>query len=443
MRVEHIISQFSDHQGMKLVDFAEVALPVYRITSNILVHQKVELDTIEEFILRSVNLGFNHVEKINELLGLSTEVSKEGLTQLIRADLLIEKLNGTVELTPQGIESVNHHSKVRPEEQQVIFDYDGLIRKVRMSKENIYLAPKEIKASGLIEIRSIPARRPEENEIEIQQVRDYIGSSDTEKTLLRIRGITRAVRLFYKAIILIYKPQGRDNYEAAFCIENQLSGNHALAFINQDGLKRLNLLKEKNNDLSPEKIVKEFANFSSLNEEPPTNKIRIGYKNPRKNDNKINKNKTLYPRVHEYPGYLSDCLNNTDNFLLITSPFLSSKVIDHDFYLKILNLVRSGVFVHIGYSDDSAIIDDTSWKSLIGLTNTNKNITIIKNLNIKANILIKDSNYYIISDFDFLSYKGSIKKKFSNVWGNYVSDNDKISKFSNEVLTKYFSKETG
>ena len=437
MKIENIISQFSDHQGMKLIDFAEVALPVYRITSNVLVHQKVELDTIEEFILRSVNLGFNSVEKINEILGLSTEITKEGLTQLIRSDLIIEKTNGIVELTSQGKESVHNHSKVRPEEQQIIFDYDGLIRKVRLSKDSMYLAPKEVKTSGLIEIRSIPPRRPEEHEIEIQQVRDYIGSyghSDTDKTLLRIRSITRAVRLFYKAVILIYKPQGRGSYVAEFCIENQLSETHTLDFINQDGLNRLNLLKGET-DSSPKKITQKFQGYASLHD----TSVKINYKKRRETSHIPDKKSNLIPSIHQYPKYLSDCLDNTETRLFIISPLLTSQVITHDFYKKILNLTKIGTIVHIGYNDDSSIVDRTAWDSLIELSKIENKLIIMKNKEIIENILIKDENYYIISNFDFLSYKGNIKKKFTDTWGNYVEDTEKVNKLSKDILMKYFS----
>lgn len=442
MKIEDIIKQFSEHQGMNLVDFAEVALPIYRVTSNILVHEKVELDTIEEFILRAVNLGFNSVEKINDLLGLSTEISKEGLTQLIRSDLLIEKLNGIVELTPQGLESVDNHSKVRPEEQQIIFDYDGLIRKVRLSKDNIYLAPKEVKSDGLIEIRPIPAKKPDAKEIDLQQVDDYIGSykgiRKSEKTLLRVRSITRAVRLFYKAIMLIYRKNSNGNYEAAFCIDNQLSEKHALAFMSQEGLKRLYSISDLS-VLNLKNLKKEYYyhNFYCL--PPVTTKATSPNKNT-KNTLSLQKSTTI-PKISQYTDYFLDSLNTSTKSLIIISPYLTSKVVDHDFYSKINKLVNSGADVYLAYEDDDSLAHTNSWASIIDLSKTNKKLTLCKSENLSANILVKDNEYYVITNFPFLSYKGNTKKKIADTWGNYVSDGIKVKQFSDKTIMKHFNTE--
>lgn len=442
MKLENTIKRFSEHQGMKLVDFSEVALPIYRITSTILIHERVKLDTIEEFILRAVNLGFDNVERINELLGLSTEVSKEGLTQLIRSDLLIERLDGRVELTPQGVESVHEHLKVRPEEQPIIFDYDGLIRKVRLPQKDMYLTPKELKTAELLEIRAIPARKPEENEIELQQVNEYIDSYNdidkSDKTLLRIRKITRAVRLFYKAIMLIYKEHGSGNYEAAFCIENQLSEQHALAFMKQDGLKRLGLLKNIN-EFNPQDIVKEYSDYVCFPDNKSPKNVKISYKNKRFTDDNSTENKVINPSIYHYSKYLSESLDNTDKSLVIVSSNLSSGIISHEFYKKISQLVKIGVTVNLGYLDNSLINDSTEWKSLIELSKFNEEFNIKKITEIKANILIKDDNFYVITNFEFLSYKGNRKKKIIDTWGNYIDDTKKVKAFYNEIINNYFS----
>lgn len=248
MELEEIATKYHTHNGMKLVDFSEVALPIYRISAIALVQEKIDLHTIDEFVLRAIHLGFKTVNEISSLLGISELIAKTYLSSLIQADLISETTNRTVVLTKMGVESAGKYSKIRPSEEQIVFDYDGILRAVKLSTGEPYLSPKEVKDLGLIEIRPIPARRPEVKEIQIQDVSKslsrYTALEDSNKTLLRIRDISRAVRLFYKGIILIYKDQTNNTYEAAFCIDGIMSPPHGLAFLKTDGLDRLGLIQK-------------------------------------------------------------------------------------------------------------------------------------------------------------------------------------------------------
>lgn len=433
MEIEDIVNQFPLFKGMELTDFTEVALPIYRITSTILIQEKVKLDTIEEFVLRSVSLGFKSITEIHNLLGLSKEVVRESVTQLIRADLLIEKLNENVALTSQGIESVEKHVKVRPIEKQIIFDYDGLDRCVRFHHDRVYLSPKEIEAAGLVEIRAIPSRRPDAEEIELQQVSDFVSNySSTENsdiTLLRIRKVTRSVRLFYKAVMLVYKELTSNNYEVAFCISGHLSEAHGMAFIKCDGLVRLNLLKQ-NTHLDSKKIKKKYSKYTNK-------KTRIVYKNNEKgiliNKTKVGKEKTI--PVFEYPKLLNNSLIEAVNSILLLSPHITSRVFDRTFVKKLEEVLEIGAQVKIGFSS----CDESVNKSINKLRTKYKNFEFKQSDKINTNILIKDKDYFILTNFNWLSYKGSSSKIIVESWGVYKDNKSLVQEFYDEVTKKYFS----
>lgn len=262
---DSIARQYASHNGLQLVEFSEVALPIYRVTANVLVHEITKLSTIDEFVLRAAGLGFTNVSELCGILGLTQSVVKGALTNLIRSELVSETAKERIGLTKFGAEASDKYSKSRPFEQQITFDYDGLVRRVRVRKDSVYLSPREVKGLGLYEIRPIPARKPSEDEVDIGQVSIYVNTftniGESDKHLLRIRKIHRATRLFYAAIMLIYKDTDSNRFEAAFHVDGRISEEHGLAFLKSKGLERLGMLQSLCDASERAAIEEEFPQF--------------------------------------------------------------------------------------------------------------------------------------------------------------------------------------
>ena len=441
MHIRELMEQHSTYKGMSLVNFTEVALPIYRITATALVQEKVELPTIEEFILRVVNLGFDKIEDIQSLLGLSREVTIGGLTGLIRSDLVVERLGGSVDLTKEGKESVIRYSKVRPTEQQIIFDYDGLVRKVCVPKDSLYLKPKEIKDLGLVEIRSIPARGPSEEEVVLQEVSEclngYSNVNESNKTLLRIRKIARSIRLFYKAAICIYKDNYSEKYEAVFLIDNRLSDSHGMAFIRSEGLHKLGILQELEEEASKSDLDRSCKKYSRL-EKTGFGKSKLSEQDRRGRDilklpNKIDPNELgtnsgtissqqdvqdLY--VHEHLKYLQDALINAKHRLVIICSKITEVIVDDDFLGKIESLVKGGVVVRIGCELDGGFGNSDVIKKLESMALNLNGFEFKRVGDVAVKVLIKDNDYCILTKFSWLSYRGDSKKRFLEEWGYII-----------------------
>src|SRR3546814_4319552 len=99
MYPEDIARGFVDRPGFNLVDFEEVGLPVYRLTTNVLTLQPNSFPPFEEFVLRSVAVGLDEVATVAGLLGVSPSmVAGLALTLCWDVDLIghIAQIVGTV-----------------------------------------------------------------------------------------------------------------------------------------------------------------------------------------------------------------------------------------------------------------------------------------------------------------------------------------------------------
>lgn len=453
MNIEDIILKHHTYNGMKLIDYSEVALPIYRLTSVAIVQEKIALPTIEEFVLRTVHLGFKRVSEISGLLGISEAIAKGALSSLIQADLIHEMYDGTVQLSNEGSSSADMYSKIRPSEKQIVFDYDGLVRKVRLTAGEVYLSPKEIKDQGLTEIRAIPARRPTEEEVDLQDVSrflsKYTAAEESEKTLLRIREITRAIRLFYKAVILIYKDKEGERYEAAFYIESGISEAHGLVFLESDGLKRLGLLSEIQGS-SKKALMATYQDYlfdthkrnskdkQLLESKSRRKTLTLKSDMAKKREMKIKNEKYFRAlAIYEHPKILFSSLCNAKQSLVIISPCITTAVINRAFLDKLDNLLLSGVEVKIGIGNESLRNTDLIQTLFKILMDKYKNFTVKVLSEVRENILIQDEDFYVITNFNLLSFKGDSKKKFQEQWGDYVECPALVRDLYGEIVSKF------
>ncbi len=461
MEIEEIAIKYKSHNGMELIDFSEVALPIYRISAIALLQENVELHTIDEFVLRAVNLGFKTLSDVSGLLGISEVIARSALSSLIQANLVAETGSYSVSLTKLGIEAARNFSKIRPTEEQIVFDYDGILRSVKLSTGEPYLSPKEVKDQGLIEIRAIPARKPDIDEIEIQDVSRALSKfsafDDSNRTLLRIREIPRAVRLFYKGVMLIYKDHGYNTLEAAFSIDGNLSPQHGLAFLKSEGLDRLGLVqaleespqktlestfpqycRTKNPDRDDQSKAKKSIKRKTLSLAKSNTPVTDSVDCSHENNSEISTPKIQTLAVYEHPAILYASMQSAQESLIIISPWITSAVVTRSFVDILEGILKKGVDVKIGFGIGDDDRYDRRAKSLLNDLSNKYNNFLLKELgDTHAKVLIKDNNYYVITSFNWLSFKGDPKKKFREEWGNYVKGPELVEKFKLEIEKRF------
>ena len=479
MNPEDIAARFDEREGFGLIDYAEVGLPLYRVHAIAVLLAKKTLSPIEEFVVRAMGEGIVDVGNISSFLGLDREIIEGTLSNLIRSELVYQRADQVIQLTSKGRLAVSSSTAIRPVENMVSFVVDGLTRKPTVMTDVPVYLPSELKREGIRLVRAFPARKPDIDELDLNDVEDALiwGERDISRgqsKLLRIRRIVRANRIYLRSIALIYRAESREEIQVGFAIDGRGSEEHELAFLRAKGPERLGIVKEvmnsshsdlkdgRDTDISPVARSKEVE-IKRIKRTLATTKFRAEVAEKRrrestveaerkqlieKRDVAIEKAQTLEERlndmpvrpiaVYEHPQLLRTALESTVTRLLIISPWINGVVVNAKFLDHLRRLLKAGVDVYIGYGLDdrnrekAGRGDNPAERALNKLAEENLNFRFRRLGDTHAKVLIKDSDYYVITSFNWLSFRGDPNRTFREEWGNRVS----IA----EIVDDYFQK---
>jgi hypothetical protein len=168
--------------GFHLVDYEEVALPVYVLSLRVITLAHKKVPPIEEFVLRSVETGMNSQDEVAAFLGLQSNVVRCALVSLAQSEsLALAGVAGSraqaLLMTQKGRTVLEESEVIVPEEQSFSVHFDGLLRRVELFRWTDLLQPKEARERGLLEIPSFPARKPIVSDLKLPEVEQLIRST--------------------------------------------------------------------------------------------------------------------------------------------------------------------------------------------------------------------------------------------------------------------------
>lgn len=241
-------NQFRD--GFELVDYAEVGLPVFRLTLEAFTTSQRAIPAIQEFIMRCLALGETREEDIARMLGLNRDVV-EGAMNVLVTEGIASRIASTdgldvFRLTEMGEERLAKELMEVVREETLVVDYDGIRRTpIRLAGENVVRA-SELKSAGAVEIRPYPAEAPSVDELSIPEVSRAIrreGGDDFNRTVLGLRKVLRRNNVFRDAVALVFAPLKGEEIQVAFAIGGKLSEAHERAFAWHGGPKKMGFVK--------------------------------------------------------------------------------------------------------------------------------------------------------------------------------------------------------
>ena len=479
MNSEDIAARFDEREGFRLVDYAEVGLPLYRVHAIAVLLANKTLLPIEEYVVRAMGEGIVDVGSISSFLGLDREIIEGTLSNLIRSDIVHQRAGQVVQLTSKGRLAVSSATAIRPVENIVSFVVDGLTRKPTVVTEIPLYLPSELKREGIRLVRAFPARRPDIDELDLRDIEDALmwGERDIlrgQSRLLRIRRIVRAHRIYMKSIALVYRAEAGDEIQVGFAIDGRGSGEHELAFLRAKGPEKLGIVKEvvnsshsnfaedRGQDVTPlarskeveikrikrmiatTKFKAEIAETRRRESTIETERKQLvekrddAIKNARSLEEQLNDVPVRPIAVYEHPQLLRTALECASTRLLIISPWITDAVVNENFLNHLRKLLETGVDIYIGYGLDGRNREkagrgkNLAERTLSKLAAEHVNFRFRRLGDTHAKVLIKDSDYYVITSFNWLSFRGDPNRTFREEWGNRVS----IS----EIVDDYFQK---
>jgi hypothetical protein len=466
--------------GFHLVDFEEVALPVYILSLRVitLAHKKVA--PIEEFVLRSVATGMSSQEDVAAFLGLQSNVVRGALVSLAQSEsLALAGVAGSraqaLLMTQKGRAVLEDLELIVPEEQSFSVHFDGLLRRVELLRWTDLMQPKEIRERGLLEIPSFPARKPIVSDLKLPEVEHLIRSTgavgDQRRDLLAIRGIERATRLFREAVALVYAADYGNEVQVSFATDTKLLEEHERAFALAGGVKKMginiaslfggdeHLLDELDSgvanvmakedrvealrgeiskaDVTVQHSIRDLERAESISSRISlSNRLEEARAILAEKQGELDRLQVRELCCYDCPALFEEALANVKNRLVIVSPKVTAKVLNREVLKRIQELLTSGVLIYITLGTDSqqkGIKDQAAIQNLMDIARSDTRLFVRRDSGIRHSILGADNIFVALASFDWLGHTGDHHRSFSRRRGVIVRDPDGVQK----LLSRY------
>ena len=491
MSLEQVAARFDNRPGYRLVAYGSVGLPVFRLTTIGLCVDRKELDPIQEFVLRGVAAGIESAGQIAGLLGLEKSVVESCLSELIRTECVrVPAASSTsrrkIELTAKGKQTALEQERVAPAEKTVVFWVDGLTRKPRFYPSESLYKPRDLKAAGIPEVRAFPVGPPEQQDIDIKDVIEVVrfdaGRGEAPRQLLQITSIERRDRVFLDAVALAYRAETVADIQVDFAIDGRLSREHRQAFARANGVEKTKLFRgllrrarippmvqvigsdlwkqvEKATPKRDESTILQRAaraareriaraRVDSAQVGPPDALDRARQEDSAAKAEleelkyKISSMRVRPLAVYEHAVLLKDAVETAQERLLIISPSIRSAVVSTHFVRALQIALARGVRVYIGYGLGNADQGDNGCdaearRELEKLDKSYERFFFKRTGETPANVLIKDQEFFVVSSFSWLSFKGDPHRTFHEEWGTQVSIAKVVDDYFADMIARF------
>jgi hypothetical protein len=470
-----------------LADQVAVGLPIYSVTIRALTLSRKPIPPIDEFVLKCIDRGLRSTAQISEFLGLDEAVIKNTLVNLAQMDCIAlipeaNSRNQILRLTRKGKTTLQTAEIEEPEEREFKLHYDGLLRKAAWYGRLETLRFDELRENDFYEIQAYPPKRPQLSDLEVRDVERIVralGNPDRRKRdLLAIKKIERVQKLFIPALALAYVSDGAVDIQVAFLIDGKLSVEHELAYAKMDGPKKQGIDKTIKSSVAEGQVAEDLGRELGMREkevsqaeaevtsallaaeqcearlelaedetDKETLKLELEKLDAAKRDAEAALQalpiRNLY--TFDHPPLLEEALNHTRERLMIISPWIKANVVDKGFLEKLEALLKRNVAVFIGYGiskQPTANLDpqhQAARDQLSHLAGKYSSFRFKRLGDTHAKILIKDSDFSVVSSFNWLSFKGDPNRTFRDEQGLKVQDKNFIEKKFAELLPRFNS----
>jgi hypothetical protein len=483
---EDIARRHAMRSGFRLVDYAEVGLPIYRLSLEAFFLAKKQVPPVAEFVLKSINAGLKSPEEIGVFLGLDAPIVNDAFATLVQTDdIYLAAPPGSrtqvLSLTQKGRQTLEGAKLVVPEERSITIDFDGLLRRP-ITYQGWLLKARELKETGIKEIPPFPQKRPEAGDLKVREIKDVLrqsgGALESARELLGVKAVERRELFFQPALALVYKAKDSDDVQVAFAIGGRLSFEHEEAFARTNGPKKLGIVQAVSASVVAEPIpdhtppdlpvveakedqveavkqasskaqadvddARQAAEAAESAEERKKAEERLSIASEQLSRAKIQLD-TFPVRgldVYEHPGLLERALRESKERLLIISPWIMAKVVNHAFISKLERLLTRKVNVYIGYGlgeDDDQIRDNDrrAEQDLERLAQKYPNFAFVRLGDTHAKVIISDRNFIVTTSFNWLSFKGDPNRTFRDEQGTFVAYPEFIDKRFEHLVARF------
>lgn len=252
MNAEDIARRFDGRKGWDLIDCSEVALPLYRLTVDAVTMAHRGLPPIKEFVMKAAAAGLATLPEISGFLGLEELPVRAVLGQLRDEGLAsVDDAGQSVVLLDKGKAVLEKQRESAPQDEMLVFLFDGLLRKPVWLGSEALFTPADIDPSVAIEVRPYPAAPPELTDLALPDVVQVIekqngGKASFGKDILRLKRVVRRVRLFRMGVALVFRKPKTSDIQISFVVDETRLEALEHAFAEKGGPKKMGFIKDLN-----------------------------------------------------------------------------------------------------------------------------------------------------------------------------------------------------
>lgn len=472
MTPEDIARQHENLHGYELIDYAPVALPVYRLTVDAVTMVHQALPPMREFVMRSIATGLTFEDEISGFLGLDAATVQSTISQIKFGRLATVDEDNRLSLTDHGISVLEKAYEAAPQDEMLVFLYDRLLRHPVRYETGDLLAPGAIDSLKVIEIRPYPAEGPEVQELKLpetlQVLEKEVGGRKTfGRDLLRLKKIVRRARMFRPGVALVYKKNRSTDIHISFFVDDTRQEEIEHAFTIAGGAKKMGFVKSidasstwadlrkhigldhHKSSLTSEDLLKARAavSLARLRHQVAVGRSRhasLNQDEQYQNEDSIKDSADGLVRAevalatfpirpaapYEMAEYLANALRTCTRRLMISSKNVDKSHVDETFLNQIRKILAKGVEVTINLTD--SVGDE---RAAVELEKLKK-----KYNNLQLNLARKSPFYYVICDDifsvvtnkPFLSNIGKVRT-FYSISGYVLQESGLVDAYAERV----------
>ncbi|MCD7440995.1 hypothetical protein K4B79_22560 [Streptomyces lincolnensis] len=423
--------------GLELVQVVDAALPVARITADVLAQDSKELPLMEEFVLRLVGHDITSVPSIAGVLGLDGRMVDQTVATLFTSDDLRwarpaadNARSRTLRLTDKGHLTAQKAAAVAPVRVNQPLVYDQLLNRAAPYDRHTTIPRGQAVEDGMIMLpvaRSGPIDDGAVTAAEITALLRENGTTNRE--VLQVKGITQAkARRILPVKLLVYADQERTDIEIGVVVDGELSHAHELELIGHGGAKTLGITVAPPSErplLDPDLEQARVPLPEVTQQRAEQAAFQLGSQTPTPGPPVAQEPQADEIRaigVFEHPDVLDEALTNAGRRLLIISPWIKNAIITTDFLGKLERRLARGVKVDIayGYEENDTKTDPAAVRKLTNLASRYQDkFTFTRLKSTHAKVLVYD-DVWVTTSFNWLSFKGDPERTYRMEEGSFV-----------------------
>jgi hypothetical protein len=465
--------------GFTLIGYEELALPVYRLRVRALLLERRRLEAIQEFVMRSLKVGLTSNQEVGRFLGLPAAVAKSAFSDLVLAEYihltaLDESRVQRWTLTQKGRLALEAAEVCTPEEGEFEVDYDGLLRRSIPVNRFLHL-PKEARAQGWIEVPAVPNRPPHSEELKPREVAEVLKAAfpgAPKRDLISIRSIERKTRYYAPAVALVYHGVAAGTTQVGIAVDGRVVPEYESAFARFELAEKLEMVAKADSPATPltsEDVVaapkqasdalrravsvadeqlalaRERLNRAETQAARKEAELELQRADTELHDAIRRQAETgiRWVAVWEHPELLQRALAESQQRLLIISPWLNPVVVNRDFLSSLEGALRRGVNVYIGHGISQENERRNEERDRLARENLERLASryprfVLKRLgDTHAKVLAWDSACAVVSSFNWLSFKGDRLRSYRDEQGTAITIPSKVDEKFAEVLPRF------